>query len=183
MNVFILCTGRCGSTTIIKACNHITNYSNGHETLSRNVGTQRLAYPNNHIEADNRLSWFLGELESKYGDRPYYVHLIREKNATVNSFNKRWSGQVSIIKAFCEGLLMKPVEELSEDERLEVCEYYYDTVNKNISNFLINKSKTLTIKLESIGKGFKALWNKIEAEGNLDKALDELNINYNSSIK
>lgn len=183
MNVFILCTGRCGSTTIIKACKHITNYSNGHETLSRNVGTGRLAYPINHIEADNRLSWFLGELESKYGDSPYYVHLIREKNATVNSFNKRWSGKVSIIKAFCEGLLMKPITGLSEEERLEICEYYYDTVNKNISNFLVNKSKTLTIYLESMAEGFETLWNEIGAEGDFDKALGELKVNYNSSIK
>ena len=181
MNIFILCTGRCGSTTIVKACEHITNYSSGHETLSRKIGNKRFNYPKNHIEADNRLSWFLGELDSKYGDSAFYIHLIRNKKATVESFNKRWLGKISVIKAFCEGLLMKPVERLSEEEKLAVCEYYYDTVNSNIENFLRNKSKTLLINLETISESFKDLWQEIGAEGDLNKALDELKITHNHS--
>lgn len=65
MNIFVLCTGRSGSKTFIKACNHITNYTCGHESRAKRAKLEsrlNLDYPPNHIEADNRLSWFLGRL-------------------------------------------------------------------------------------------------------------------------
>lgn len=39
MNVFVLCTGRCGATTFHRACEHIENYSAGHDlsTPERNA--------------------------------------------------------------------------------------------------------------------------------------------------
>ena len=87
MNVFVLSTGRCGSTTFIKACSHITNYSSAHESLSTRTGKQRLNYPENHIEADNRLSWLLGRLDNTYGDDAFYVHLNRNIEDTIASSN------------------------------------------------------------------------------------------------
>jgi ferritin-like protein len=48
--------------TFIRACQHITNYTAGHETRSTLLGEARVAYPDQHIEADNRLSWMLGKL-------------------------------------------------------------------------------------------------------------------------
>ena len=65
MNIFILNTGRCGSTTFIKACEHIKNYTCAHESLLTEIGAQRFNYPQDHIEADNRLSWLLGRLDEK----------------------------------------------------------------------------------------------------------------------
>jgi hypothetical protein len=62
-NIFLLCTGRCGSSTFIKAASHIINYSAGHETQTQHLGQKRFDYANHHIEADNRLSWLLGRLE------------------------------------------------------------------------------------------------------------------------
>ena len=75
-NVFVLCTGRCGSTTFVQACQHIENYTASHESKISLLGDQRLEYSQNHIEVDNRLSWFLGSLDKKYGDNAFYVHLI-----------------------------------------------------------------------------------------------------------
>lgn len=49
MRAFVLCTGRCGSVTFIKACAHIDNFSAGHETLASEVGTRRFAYPDDHV--------------------------------------------------------------------------------------------------------------------------------------
>ena len=63
MNVFVLNTGRCGSVTFIEACRHIHHYSAAHESRATYIGEQRLAYAANHIEADNRLCWFLGRLD------------------------------------------------------------------------------------------------------------------------
>jgi hypothetical protein len=74
MGVFVLCTGRSGSLTYIRACSHITNYTAGHETGSRKLGDDRFSYPDNHIEADNRLSWFPGTLEELYGNNAFQVN-------------------------------------------------------------------------------------------------------------
>ena len=65
MNVFVLTTGRSGSLTFAEACRHITNFSCGHETRVGLIGAERLAYPDQHIEVDNRLAWFTGRLERR----------------------------------------------------------------------------------------------------------------------
>lgn len=78
MNVFVLSTGRCGSTTFVKACEHITNFSAAHESRTGLLGAARLDYAGNHIEADNRLSWLLGRLDRTYGNAAFYVHLRRD---------------------------------------------------------------------------------------------------------
>ena len=113
MNVFILCTGRSGSKSLTLACKHITNYTVGHETMAREIGNRRLEYPTNHIEADNRLSWFLGRLDATYGNKAFYVHLKRTKESTVNSFVNRWDYQGSIIKSYAEGILLQGYKTVS----------------------------------------------------------------------
>ena len=62
MNVFVLCTGRCGSVTLYKICKHIQNFTSGHESRKK----LDFKYQENHIEIDNRLSWFLGRLDDKF---------------------------------------------------------------------------------------------------------------------
>src|ERR1051326_4527845 len=85
MNVFVLSTGRCGSQTFAKACRHMTNFFATHESNSPvlHAGVLQpylsLRLPDQHIEVDNRLSWFLGTLEKQYGDNAYYVHLLRRR--------------------------------------------------------------------------------------------------------
>ena len=104
MNVFILCTGRCGSTTFAKACGHIANYSSAHESRFGLVGEDRLDYPEDHIEADNRLSWMLGPLAKLYGNEAFYVHLRRDNETTAASFERRWG--TGIIEAYTSGVLV-----------------------------------------------------------------------------
>lgn len=103
MRIFILCTGRTGSTTIIKACKHIKNYTAAHESRSSMFGKERFNYNDNHIEADNRLSWLLGHLDKLYGENAYYVHLIRNKADTVRSLNRRWKNQLALLELLLMG--------------------------------------------------------------------------------
>jgi hypothetical protein len=91
-NVFVLTTGRSGSLTFTRACERITNYTAGHETRSGLLGRERLAYPDRHIEVDNRLAWMLGRLEDAHGDRAFYVHLRRDEEATAESHVGREAG-------------------------------------------------------------------------------------------
>ncbi len=181
MRVFILCTGRSGSKSFIKACSHISNFTSAHESLSKTLGDSRFEYPDNHIEADNRLSWFLGTLDKKFSNHAFYVHLIRDKESTVNSFTKRWNNQGSIIKSFAEGILMQGHKSLNHDQRNTIFESYYDTVNDNIKAFLKDKDKRLTINLENISNDFSIFYNAIGAKGSLENALDTFKKPTNTS--
>jgi len=176
MNIFILNTGRCGSTTFIKACEHITNYSSTHESLSTLSGDARFAYPDNHIEADNRLSWFLGKLDNKYADKAFYVHLTRDKQKTIDSFSKR--KDYGIMKAFKEGILLGGEDNQSPQI---TAEDYVNTVDLNIGLFLKDKTNKMSFNLERASQDFEIFFNKISAEGDMIAALKEFNINYNSS--
>ncbi len=176
MNIFILNTGRCGSTTFIKACQHISNYSAGHETRVTKVGVSRLSYPDNHIEADNRLSWFLGRLGKKYADNAFYIHLTRDKDKTAASFIKR--ADFGIMQAYQQGVLQDSEIKLNIND---VARDYIDTVTENIKYFLKDKTHKMEFRLGNANDDFRKFWKKINAEGDLNKALQEWRITYNAS--
>ena len=144
MNVFVLCTPRSSSYTFAKACTYISNYRVAHESNSGLLGKKRVVYPENHIEVDNRLAWFLGYLDELYGDNAFYVHLIRNKQKTAISINKRWNLPASIINAYGRAILVRGDRQLEND--LEVCEDYYETVTKNIQLFLKDKSHKIVFR-------------------------------------
>ncbi len=176
MNIFILNSGRCGSTTFIKACQHITNYTSAHESLLTETGAKRFNYADNHIEADNRLCWFLGRLDKIFGDNAYYVHLSRDPDETADSFSRRID--FGILKAYEQGILMHEKHKLPAHE---IATDYIATVESNIKHFLKDKSSAMNISLETIKTDFVEFWNNINAQGDLSKALKELDINYNAS--
>jgi hypothetical protein len=176
MNVFILNSGRCGSTTFIRACQHITNYTCAHESLIAETGPRRLNYPANHIEADNRLSWFLGRLDQAYGDDAFYVHLHRNTQDTIASFARRID--FGILKAYEQGILLHDEHRLPAEE---VASDYLQTVNSNIRHFLKDKSACMDVSLESVETDFAEFWQRIDAQGDRDAALREWVIHYNAS--
>lgn len=182
MNVFVLGTGRCGTVTFTRACQYITNYSTGHETRSAEIGDARFDYPDDHIEADNRLSWFLGRLGSRYDDRDVlYVHLLRDREATAASFLKRWDGpqKAGIMSAYRHGVIPRG-SEWPESRRLDVCRDYVDTVTANVTEFLGSRPH-MTLHLEDIEPGFSAFMDRIGADGDLDAARQEWEIKHNGS--
>ena len=137
-------------------------------------------YPDQHCETDNRQSWFLGVLGEKYGNSPVYVHLKRDRAATVTSLKSRWASNVSIMKTFGYGVLMdgKPK---SEEDWHEIAEMYFDTVTQNIELFLRQKTKVLEIRLENPLDDFAALWRVAQVEGNIQQALAEWSTRHNCS--
>lgn len=176
MNVFILGTGRCGSTTFIEACRHIRNYTAGHETRVHKIGAERLAYPERHIEADNRLCWMLGRLDQVHGDSAFYVHLTREREATAASFARR--AQFGIMRAYREGILLGG--EAGQSAR-DVALDYIDTLEANIALFLRSKPHRMAVRLEHAQEDFRAFWRWIGAQGDLDQALAEWDTRHNAS--
>jgi len=178
MNVFVLCTGRCGSHTFIEACKHITNYSAAHESRTGLLGPERLNYPPNHIEADNRLSWFLGRLERAYGDHAIYIHLRRNELDTAASYARRWKYKFCIMGPYSSVILLRSSP---KNAPIDVCLDYCDTVNSNIEAFLKNKSKKMAFSLENAKDDFRRFWEFIGAEGDLSAALTEWGKHYSPS--
>lgn len=174
-NIFILCTGRCGSKTFIMACKHIMNFSSAHESRRDMLGEGRLDYPKNHIEADNRLSWFLGRLDSHYGNNAIYVHLKRDSKATAISYSKRLFSN-GIMSAYKKGIFMTLPESISNlSIALDLC----NTVNSNIELFLKDKDKKMEFNIENAKEDFLRFWELIGAEGDIEAAFLEFETCYN----
>ncbi|NEP49499.1 MAG: hypothetical protein F6K65_12030 [Moorea sp. SIO3C2] len=174
-NVFVLCTGRCGSTTFTQACQHIQNYTASHESRISLIGDQRLQYSQNHIEVDNRLSWFLGSLDKNYGDSAFYVHLKRDIMSTAKSYAKRLDSP--IIKGYSESIILP---KQFKYERLDICLDYCHTVNANIELFIKNKINKMEFKLENAQEDFGTFWSLISATGNYAMAVKEWEKKYNA---
>jgi hypothetical protein len=178
VNIYVLCTGRCGSMTFIEACKHMTNYTAGHETRSGCLGRDRFAYPPNHIEADNRLAWMLGRLgwEAHLRSAPFFVHLTRDRVATARSFLRRY--HEGIIGAYNSHILMG----LAPDaDPLAVCLDYVDTVEGNIRAFVSGQKHVAEIDIDDPQRAFAQLWLDIHAEGDLAAALSEFKVKHNAS--
>jgi len=175
MNVFVLSTGRCGSTTFARACSHITNFSSAHESRASCIGDERLAYPRNHIEVDHYLAWFLGKLDRRYGDDVWYVHLHRDPERVAASWAKKrdWIG--SLATAYHLGIL-----KMTSASFEEACRDQVATVNANIRHFLKDKSHRLEFSLETASADWGRFWDWIGATGDYDRSLAEWSRRYNA---
>ncbi|CDG56001.1 conserved hypothetical protein [Halomonas sp. A3H3] len=178
-NIFVLCTGRCGSVSLARALNHAENYTCGHETRAHFVGQKRFDYPANHIEVDNRLSWHLGRLDQAFGQEAFYVHLKRDVNETAESFAKRFDK--GIMAAYHSAILMQGRKKNPDLIPLDFCLDYCNTVNDNIRLFLHDKPCQLTVHMENMNSQLPELWHAIEAEGDVGMALREFDNKHNAS--
>jgi hypothetical protein len=177
LNVFVLCTGRCGSTTFFRASSHIHNYTADHERRICALGRERLAYPPNHIEVDNRLAWMLGRLEESFGKDAFYVHLRRNPEAVAHSFDQRWSLRFGIISAYRNGILSGA----GDAENYAVCVDLVRTMESNISAFMADKPNKMDFELEWAERDWVGFWNAIGAEGDLPASLAEWRVPHNAT--
>lgn len=175
-NVFVLCTGRCGSVTFTQACGHFDNFTADHESRCQEHGSERLNFADYHIEVDNRLSWVLGALDAKYGDDAFYVHLHRDADEVAASYDRRWSHVYSMVAAYGVGLTKRPetTEQTSRD--------MVGTMLSNIQHFLKDKTHTLSIDIADPKAGFEEFAQRIGATGDLAAALAEFDTKTNTSL-
>lgn len=179
-HVFVLCTGRCGSTTFARAARHADNWTAGHETRSHLLGLDRLAYPAGHIEADNRLSWMLGRLERQFGAAAAYVHLTRDAEEVAQSYARR--AGYGIMKAYYRGIVFAgPEQDEFARPVISHARDMVDTVNANIDAFLRGKPHVMRMRLEDAETDFPRFWDWIGAEGRLDSAMQEWSIRHNET--
>ena len=179
MNVFVLTTGRTGSVTFQKACSFITNFTSSHESRCDQLGNERLHFPDQHIEIDNRLAWFTGKLDEQFGKDAYYVHLLRNEEAVAKSYMKRWHRETSIVRAYAYGILKKQEHQIGD--KATICRDFVSTVNTNIRLFLKDKPNVMTVKLENLTGDFDKFWDWIGAKGNKGAAIKALEEQYNDA--
>lgn len=177
-NIFVLGTGRCGTTTFMRACRHVTNFTTAHESRVNAAGPGRLAYPEFHIEADNRLSWFLGRLDEAYGAEALYVHMLRDETAVAKSYLKRWKSEHSIIYGYRTTIVPNPEP---GPPPLEMVRDMCRTVNANVRAFLKDKPHAVTVNLESAEADFARVWDRAGFAGDRAAALAEWSVPYNAS--
>lgn len=189
LNIFVLNAGRCGSNTFAMACSHALGLTIGHESRVEEFGDARFAYDSNHIEVDNRLSWFLGELDARFPDARY-VHLRRDREANALSYARRWpqhngssaGGFVpdrTIIRQFAHVVVFRE-QPYTTEEIADVAQFYVDTVNANISQFLRHRPHVV-VELEQVANDFPAFWQWAGLDGDLAAALAEFEMRYNEA--
>jgi hypothetical protein len=178
-NIFVLCTGRCGSMTLARACAHLTNRSSAHESRTHLLGADRLAYPPRHIEIDNRLSWLLGRLDRTWGDRAAYVHLTRDADEVARSYAAR--AHQGILKAYRNDIIARSRFKNRKAQVIDFARDYVDTVTDNITHFLRDKTHVLPMTLETLAEDFETFIGWSGAEGDLAAARAELAVRHNAT--
>ena len=181
MNVFVLSTGRTGTMSLERACRHITNFSVSHESRCNELGDARLQFPDNHIEIDNRLSWFLGRLDKQFGDRAIYIHMRRNEEKVARSYVTRWNRETSIIRAYAYGILKRQEHQIKDPMAISMD--YVQTVDEKIEAFLKDKSRFMTFHLEKAAKDFPEFWSLIGAEGDMEAAWEAFENTANTSAE
>lgn len=196
-NVFVLTTGRTGSVTFSSACEHMTNFTSAHESLAHEVGDARFAYPSNHIEVDNRLSWHLGGLARRFPDA-LYVHLRRDPASVAQSYRQRWQeprtplGVIrhqsrlvrpwrSLVAVFGNGIIQR-YDRWPDDQKLAVSEFMVETITDNITEFLSSRPH-MVFDLENASTDFARFWDWCGAEGDLSAALQTWESPQNDSAR
>ncbi|MCK7598007.1 hypothetical protein M0G74_12055 [Microbulbifer sp. CAU 1566] len=173
MRIFVLTTGRSGSTTFEEACTHIDGMTSGHE-IHAGMIEGRLQYPDNHIESDNRLVWFLGTLDRIYDDKDtFYVHLTRDHDKIARSYRDRWQGAICIARHFYHGTLMcrrKP----DMAQALQACRLMVDTVADNVTFFLSRRQNWVEVRMEHLEEDFFKFMDAAGLKGDRDKILGAL---------
>lgn len=177
--VLVLCTGRCGSTTLARACAHFDGWTSGHESRTHLTGPARLAYPARHVEVDNRLSWYLGRLINEIGDDALYVHLTRDAEEVAQSFAQR--ANQGILRAWRQDILIHSRWRAPKSTLIEQCRDHVATVTANIEAFLATRRHVMTMRLETIEADFDRLVDRIGATGNLAAARTELARRHNAT--
>lgn len=203
MRIFVLTTGRSGSTTFSRACGHFNNYTAGHESRWNTEIPRRLDYPDNHIEVDNRLCWFLGTLAVRYPDA-HYVHLTRPVDEVADSYAQRWGPdpvpllpwsvltrlsrgirekhpRVSMANAFGYAIYGK-TSPWPSAQRVAVCRMMVEAIEANVVEFLRHRPST-KIELAKASDQFPAFAKFIGAEGDIDGAVAEFAHRHNARVK
>lgn len=168
MNIFVLAAGGCETDEFLAACGHIENFSSARRSMRISPLGGQLDYPDGHIEIDDRLTWFLGRLDERFGDRAFYVHLVYDPEGAASHMARSLDDPDHVMHAYAKEVLSGGSRD-SRDNSLD----FWGTANANIGLFLKDKTQKMTFRLGHAEEDFRVFWNRIGARGSLDMALRE----------
>lgn len=171
VNIFVLGTGRCGTSTFYQACLHITNYTAGHESKARQLGDY--AFPKNHIEVASQLVIKAGQLLRDY-PTARWIHLIRNRDACIRSLAAQSQHQLCMFTEHWNQAFQSPI--------LDCAAEFYDVINANITAMLRGQDYRV-FHLENAPSQWAEFWHWIGAEGDFNQSVREWQRRYNSSQK
>ena len=180
MRIFVLTSGRTASKTFARASQLLDGMSAGHETRA-GIVEDRLSYPDNHVEVDNRLAWFLGSLDKMYDDSDtFYVYLTRDSESVAESYLKRWHIKVSVVRAFYHGILMHS-EKPHVARARESCRLFVETVNDNIRYFLSHRKNWCEVRVDHFVEDYFAFMDQVGLTGDKEEISEILNSVINAN--
>lgn len=167
MNIFVVGTGRCGSTTFAAACKHAVNMTAGHETAAGRI--YDFIYPPNHIEVDPPLTFWINKLRSYYPGCKF-VHLIREvdREGCIHSLAVndpdicQWFGRM--------------IYHFPECQPSEGAEAIYE-----IMNSIVQGEDVLRIRLVDVKERWWQVWEWMGCKGDFYRSLKEWDVKYNET--
>lgn len=188
MNVFVVGTGRCGTVTFTKACQHVTNFTAAHESTSGLTRAADLSFPAQHIEVNPHITWLLGPVAALHPDA-LWVHLVRAKEDVVASWMQR--GRTHGPGVWSPLALRVAPKGIRTDEQFRtICELCYDAITHQVDAHLktLPADRARTILLSDLAGGvsnpkaratWREFWQWIRAEGDFAASLAEWRIRYN----
>lgn len=166
MRVFVVGTGRCGTSTFRHAASLALNKSVRQESAYWN-GVSHREYLDGCIEIGHQLTWVLSYLLHRYRDSKI-VHLVRDKESCVRSLQKNGLGTIpswyNMLYAGCHenGNPCPPCSDLFD--------IYYDQVNFSIPN-VTPTHRYFRLKLEAAKEQWRACWDWMSCEGDFERSL------------
>jgi len=181
MRIFVTGTGRCGTCTAYQALSHAKGFTVGHE--SRAGLSEHHEYPDNHIEVSSQLVMEIPLLLRKYPGA-YWVHLQRERKATVNSLIMNCEESMA---AYSLQWLQRPIAAVDdEDSELRgrqlraAASIYYDNVNAMLSKILPS-FRTYYLPLEYVDGKWADCWEFLQLTGDFEASQREWSRQYNAA--
>lgn len=178
-NVFILSPGRTATTSLAMVFKRLEGYTSGHETQSQLLGDSRVRFPENHIECDNRLCWFLERLTRFYGSSGILVIVHRDEDKIAKSYNQRWY-KINIMRAYSQGILQRPLT----DNNLSVCADYVSHMYEKLNFWETQWNHVVHLDLAAPELGLSQLLGLLSRESDMEdllRALNETRSNENLS--
>lgn len=157
----------------------MSNFTALHESRVSLLGDERLRYPDEHIEVDNRLTWVLGRLDKQYGDEAYYVHLTRDPEKVAASWSRRFHVVGGMAVGYRDHILAGAATQ-NKITRGDAAADYVRTVTENIELFLKDKSNVMCFALEEAVHQFPLFWKWIKATGDLAAGTAEWQVKHDT---
>lgn len=181
INVFVISTGRTATTAFAKAASHLTGFTADHESRAMQPFVSRLNYPSNHIEADNRLLFFLPQLEERFGDDAYYVLLKRDHALIAKSYAKRWQLTVSVVRAWTHGIRMIP--RVRGEDVEACCLEFVDYAESTLDLFLKRQKNVMQFNITDARNEFIRFSQWIGVNEAPESALEEWGQRHNLNVE